>query len=165
MSDKLSSPSWWWNEVVLANYEEYENDTSCDRKAFNAVITMHHVWERVYWWNVQRVGIPIDEKADKLGKRFRCFLKKKWMTSNIEAEMDALEICANASKHSIQVRKRPMTTATGSIEQIEVGNGGTISATQFLAAAKNFWTRHLRELETMTSDDFKKAIGYEKDPG
>jgi hypothetical protein len=163
MGENLSSPSWWWDEVVLKNHKKYMDDEKRpDWKGFNAVISMHHMWERVYWWNVQNAQIPTESVAKKHEEYFHALLRKRWEQLNIDKEMEALEKCANASKHSRQVRKKPEATATGSFCQIVVDNGETRYATKLLAVAKEFWEKHLDEFQNMTATDFKTAIGYEK---
>ncbi len=156
----MSSPSWWWLEIVLKNYAEYMNHKSSDRTAFNAVITMHHIWERVYWWNVQQAGIPRNDEADKRSKHFHCYLKKTWKRLDINKEMDALAICANAAKHSVQVRKEPSNLATEVLEQIviDLSTGEKKNVSEILNTAKEFWEMRLREYENMRVDEFKSIL-------
>lgn len=79
MANDLSDPTWWWSQIVVPNYEEYKPDPTCVRRAFNAIIAMHHMWDRVYWWNVQAARMSLDgpEANDQRSKdRFRCFLDR-----------------------------------------------------------------------------------------
>jgi hypothetical protein len=72
--------------------------------------------------------------------------------------MDLLEICANAAKHSLQVR-RGQTTATGSLELIIAVDGVDKNVGAALKDAYNYWRLNLPKLEVMPDAEFKKASG------
>lgn len=145
----LSDPQWWFNEIVVPNYQDFVDNPLCQRRAFNALVTTFHMWERLYWY-YREIGSP------HLGSRskgtFLAYLKSKSQCPDLEV----LEDAANSVKHSLRpvppVPFLPQFMATGQAAQVSRDGEEVLvieptgrEVRDLLDTVMQFWTKWLRD--------------------
>jgi hypothetical protein len=108
----LSKPSWWFNEIVVPNYKEFLFEELSQRRAFNAIVTTYHMWERLYWYYEENKSRHLRgmSKPD-----FYTYLKSQCI------DLDLLRGSVNAVKHTYRTSPGlSVATATG---QAVLGSG------------------------------------------
>ena len=43
----LSTPQWWFDNIVVPNYDDFLREPLSERRAFNAFVTTYHMYERL----------------------------------------------------------------------------------------------------------------------
>jgi hypothetical protein len=111
----LITPAEWFEQIVEPNYRCFEAQPDNERHAFNAILAVHHFWDRVYqYW----------ERTDR-SKLLGASTHSDFLVLLIKQHGDEIEILndvANALKHHFLTRRSLgrdpsqlwATTATGS---------------------------------------------------
>ncbi len=104
----LSSPLWWFEEIVEPNYQEFLQNRLSRRHAINAASTTYHFFERLYHYYSQE-GRTSDLLGSTRLSDFRDALISKC------PDLGLLREVANATKHHLIERKSSskVMTATG----------------------------------------------------
>jgi len=166
---QLSDPNWWWSYVVMTNYQEFSDSRKDERKAFNALVAMHHFPERLFWWKLEQTFGALDWSDNGRWGLFLARLRGDWQRAGIAKEMEILEVAANAIKHTYAVKtdaakvKLHELTATGAAASYDVGDCfvdvlDRPAVLSILDAAKGFWGNHLSGYVGMSEADFRLII-------
>jgi hypothetical protein len=125
----LMTPKEWFEQIVEPNYREYMQQPDDERRAFNAILAIHHFWDRVYqYWH--RTDPTKLLGASDQASFLRCLIAK------YGEDVEILNDVANALKHHFLTKKSLgrdpsqlwVTTATGSFQtiygELEIGATG-----------------------------------------
>jgi len=146
----LSTPQWWFDTIVVPNYDEFMRDPLSERRAFNAFVTTYHMFERLYWYYAE-TGSPHlggrskDDFLNHLKSRTQC------------PELEEIGMAANSAKHSLRVSKgKPpsfvlQNTSTGHTQVAIAGSGPVLvlpsgrAVGAQLTKVMDFWRKWLRD--------------------
>jgi hypothetical protein len=145
----LSTPQWWFDTIVVPNHDVFVRDPLSERRAFNALVTTYHMWERLYWYYFEN-GSP------HLGGRSKDDFLNHLKSPSQCPELEEIGMAANSAKHTLRVSKGKQptfvlqNTATGQTQVATPGSGpmrlpsGHEVGAQ-LTRVMDFWRKWLRE--------------------
>jgi hypothetical protein len=92
------TPGEWFSKIVEPNYQAFQANPDSERHAFNAILAVHHFWDRVYqYW--ERI-----DRSRLLGSATHAdFLLVLIKRHGVEIEI--LNDVANALKHHFLTRR------------------------------------------------------------